>query len=164
MSNNPSNVAKGRDSFDASIDNSLVAFFNKNVTPYPTEVGGPAFDLIPIEKQKDIMVNVARMHGQQEYSRIMQWVAVLQTQAASIKRRLEITNWVHAAKYQFQTYHGQIYWLANDTRRGGTILTHHGPDEWCTGAPENYDYICRVKWLGDYTWLEVDSDGNPVND
>ncbi len=164
MSNNPSNVAKGRDSFDASIDNSLVAFFNKNVTPYPTEVGGPAFDLIPIEKQKDIMVNVARMHSQQEYSRIMQLVAVLQTQAASIKRRLEITNWVHAAKYQFQTYHGQIYWLANDTRRGGTILTHHGPDEWCTGAPENYDYICRVKWLGDYTWLEVDSDGNPVND
>jgi hypothetical protein len=164
MSNNPSNVAKGRDSFDASIDNSLVAFFNKNVTPYPTEVGGPAFDLIPIEKQKDIMVNVARMHSQQEYSRIMQLVAVLQTQAASIKRRLEITNWVHAAKYQFQPYHGQIYWLANDTRRGGTILTHHGPDEWCTGAPENYDYICRVKWLGDYTWLEVDSDGNPVND
>ena len=164
MSDEKSNLAKGRDSFDAKIDNSLVAFFNKNVTPYPTEVGSPAFDLIPIEKQKDVMVNVARMHGQQEYNRIMQLVAVLQTQAASIKRRLEITDWVHAAKYQFQTYHGQIYWLAHDTRHGGTILVHQGPDEWYTGAPENYDYICRVKWLGDYTWLEVDIDGNPVND
>ena len=164
MSDKKSNLAKGRDSFDAKIDNSLVAFFNKNVTPYPTEVSSPAFDLIPIEKQKDVMVNVARMHGQQEYNRIMQLVAVLQTQAASIKRRLEITDWVHAAKYQFQTYHGNIYWLAHDTRNGGTILVHHGPDEWYTGAPENYDYICRVKWLGDYTWLEVDSDGNPVND
>ena len=164
MSDEKSNLAKGRDSFDAKIDNSLVAFFNKNVTPYPTEVSSPAFDLIPIEKQKDVMVNVARMHGQQEYNRIMQLVAVLQTQAASIKRRLEITDWVHAAKYQFQTYHGNIYWLAHDTRNGGTILVHHGPDEWYTGAPENYDYICRVKWLGDYTWLEVDSDGNPVND
>ena len=164
MSDEKSNLAKGRDSFDAKIDNSLVAFFNKNVTPYPTEVGAPAFDLIPIEKQKDVMVNVARMHGQQEYNRIMQLVAVLQTQAASIKRRLEITDWVHAAKYQFQTYHGQIYWLAHDTRHGGTILVHQGPDEWYTGAPENYDYICRVKWLGDYTWLEVDIDGNAVND
>jgi len=164
MSDEKSNLAKGRDSFDTKIDNSLVAFFNKNVTPYPTEVGSPAFDLIPIEKQKDVMVNVARMHGQQEYNRIMQLVTVLQTQAASIKRRLEITDWVHAAKYQFQTYHGQIYWLAHDTRHGGTILVHQGPDEWCTGAPQHYDYICRVKLLGDYTWLEVDSEGNAVND
>lgn len=164
MSDEQSNLAKGRDSFDAKIDNSLVAFFNKNVTPYPTEVGAPAFDLVPVERQKDIMVNVARMHGQQEYSRIMQLVAVLQTQAASIKRRLEITDWVHAAKYQFQTYHGQIYWLARDTRLGGTILVHHGPNDWFTGAPDHYDYICRVKWLGDYTWLEVDTNGDAVND
>jgi len=164
MSDNPSNRAKGKDSFDAKVGDDLIVFFNKNITPYPTEVGGPAFDLIPVEKQKDIMVNVARMHGQQEYSRIMQLVAVLQAQATSIKRRLEITDWVHEAKYQFQTYHGQIYWLAHDTRHGGTILVHHGPNEWYTGAPENYDYICRVKWLGDYTWLEVDSEGNAVND
>jgi hypothetical protein len=164
MADKKSNVAKGVHSYDADIGNSLVAFFNKNITPYPTEVGGPAFDLIPIEKQKDIMVNVARMHGQQEYSRIMQLVAVLQTQAASIKRRLEITDWVHAAKYQFQTYHGQIYWLAHDIRHGGTILIHNGPDEWSTGAPEHYDYICRVKWLGDYTWIEVDEEGNPANE
>jgi hypothetical protein len=71
MADKKSNVAKGAHSYDADVGNSLIAFFNKNVTPYPTEVGGPAFDLIPIEKQKDIMVNVARMHGQQEYNRIM---------------------------------------------------------------------------------------------
>jgi hypothetical protein len=94
-----SNVADGRDSKDMEVAGDLVAFINRNVTPYPTEVGGPAFDLIPIEKQKDIMVNVARMHGQQEYDRIMALVAVLQQQAESVKRRLEITDWVHAAKY-----------------------------------------------------------------
>jgi hypothetical protein len=157
-----SNLAKGINSYDAEIGDGLVAFFNKNVTPYPTEVGGPAFDLIPVEKQKDIMVNVARMHGQQEYNRIMELVAVLQKQAASIKRRLEITDWVHAAKYQFQIAHGQCYWLAFDTRKGGTLLTMHGPDDWSTGVPDNYDYICRVKWLGDYTWIEVNEEGNSV--
>ena len=72
-----SNVADGRNSEDMQVGDSLVAFINRNVTPYPTEVGGPAFDLIPVEKQKDIMVNVARMHAQQEYNRIMELVEVL---------------------------------------------------------------------------------------
>lgn len=162
MSEDKSNSAKGRDSFDAKIDGSLVAFFNRNVTPYPTDVGGPAFDLIPIEKQKDKMINIARMHGQQEYNRIMELVAVLQKQAASIKRRLDITDMVHSAVYHFQTAHGQCYWLAYNKRKSHTLLTQHGPNDWSTGAPDEYEYITRVKWLGDYTWLEVDEEGNPV--
>jgi len=162
MSNKKPNIAKGRESFDSKIGSDLVAFFNRNVTPYPTEVGGPAFDLIPIEKQKDIMVNVARMHGQQEYNRIMELVTVLQKQAASIKRRLEITDAVHSAKYDFQTYHGQVYWLCYDSGKNFTRLVHTGPDDWSSGPPADYNYICRVKWLGDYTWIEVDDEGNPV--
>jgi len=154
------NRAEGRESYDSKIGDSVVEFFNRNVSPYPTDVGGPSFDLIPIEKQKDIMVNVARMHGHQEYNRIMQLVEVLQQQAASIKRRLDITDMVHAAKYQFQIYHGQSYWLAVDHRKGGTVLTHTGPADWTTGGPSEYEYICRVKWLGDYTWVEVDDKGN----
>jgi len=142
--------------------NSLVEFINRTSTPYPVEVGAPAFDLVPVEKQKDIMLNVARLHAQQEYDRIMSLVAVLQKQANSIRRRLEITDAVHAARYQFQVYHNQIYWLAYDNKLGATILTHLGPTQWSTGAPDHYQYIARVKWLGDYTWIEVDNNGDPV--
>ena len=156
------NRADGRNSFDADVGNVVVEFFNKNVTPYPTEVGGPKFDLIPVEKQKDIMVNVARMHAQQEYNRITELVEVLQRQAAELKRRLDITDMVHAARYEFQIYHGQTYWLVTDHKRGGTRLTHNGPADWTTGAPAEYEYICQVKWLGDYTWIEVDNNGNSV--
>ena len=60
-----SNRADGRESYDSESTGSLIEFFNKNVTPYPTDIGGPAFDLIPVEKQKDIMVNVARLQEQQ---------------------------------------------------------------------------------------------------
>jgi hypothetical protein len=162
MSDNKSNRADGRNSFDSESTGSLIEFFNKNVTPYPTDIGGPAFDLIPIAKQKDIMINVARMHGHQEYNRIMELVAVLQKQAASIKRRLEITDQVHAAKYDFQTYHGNIYWLVFDARKNHTLLTQMGPQDWSSSAPDDYNYICRIKWLGDYTWVEVDDQGNPV--
>lgn len=159
---NKSNRADGRNSFDSESTGSLIEFFNKNVTPYPTDIGGPAFDLIPVEKQKDIIINVARMHGHQEYNRIMELVSVLQKQAASIKRRLEITEQVHAAKYDFQTYHGNIYWLAFDSRKNHTLLTQLGPQDWSSSAPDHYNYICRVKWLGDYTWIEVDEQGNSV--
>jgi hypothetical protein len=31
-----SNIAKGRNSFDADIDGAIVPFFNRNVTPYGT--------------------------------------------------------------------------------------------------------------------------------
>jgi len=150
------NSAKGRHSYDAKVGDSLINFFNKNVTPYPTESGGPKFDLVPVTKQKDIMINVARMHGEQEYNRIMELVAVLQKQAESIKRRLDITDMVHAAKYDFQTYHGNTYWLLYDSRKNCTRLSINGPTDWSTGKPEEYEYVCKVKWLGDYTWVEVE--------
>jgi len=158
----PSNLADGRTSYDSESTGNLVEFFNRNVTPYPTEVGGPSFDLIPIEKQKDIMVNVARMHGHQEYNRIMELVAVLQRQADDVRRRLDITDLVHAAKYSFQIYHGQCYWLIMEQDKGTTRLIQTGPNDWTTGAPCDWQYICRVKWLGDYTWIEVDLNGESV--
>jgi len=150
-----SNVIKGRDSFDATAGNVLVPFFNRNVTPYATEAGGPQFDLVPVEKQKDIMLNVARMHAQQEYDRIVELVRVLESQAQQIKRRLEITDAVHAAEYQFQTYHGQVYWLVYEREKQKTILSKTGPNGWSSSAPESYEYIAAVKWLGDHTWQEV---------
>lgn len=162
MGEKKSNVAKGANSFDANINGDLVAFFNKNVTPYPTEVGGPAFDLIPVSKQKDIMINHARMYAQQEYNRIMELVAVLQKQADSIKRRLDVTDAVHAAEYQFQIVMGQCYWLVWDKRKEKTRLVHNGPKDWTTGAPEDYIYQVRVKYMGDHTWLEVDEEGKPI--
>jgi hypothetical protein len=157
-----SNLSDGRDSYDSTSTGELIQFFNKNVTPYPVDVGGPAFDLIPVEKQKDIMVNVARMHARQEYTRIMELVEVLQRQADEVRKRLDITDLVHAAKHAFQIYHGQCYWLAYDRARGGTLLTQTGPDDWSTTKPDHYEYVCRVKWLGDYTWIEVDNNGESV--
>lgn len=150
-----SNSAKGRTSFDITTGNTLVNFFNRNVTPYATSTLGPKFDLVPVEKQKDIMLNVARLHAEQEYNRIMELVSVLQKQADEIKRRLDITDMVHAAKYDFQIAHGNVYWLVYDHRKNITRLSILGPKDWSTGIPEGYEYITQVKWLGDYTWIET---------
>jgi hypothetical protein len=158
-----SNLAKGRNSYDSTSTGVMIPFFNRNVTEYPTEAGGVKFDLVPVTKQKDLMINHARMYAQQEYDRIMELVAVLEKQAQGIKRRLEVTDAVHAAVYQFQVVMGNAYWLVYDTRKQHTLLTQHGPDDWSSSAPDDYEYITRVKYMGDHTWQEIDKEGNYVN-
>ena len=163
MSDKKSNLAKGRHSYDADIGGTLVPFFNKNVSEYPTEAGGVKFELVPVTKQKDLMINHARMFAQQEYDRIVELVNVLEKQAQAIKRRLDITDAVHAAVYQFQPVMGNIYWLTWDKRKQHTLLTQNGPNDWSSSAPEDYEYQARVKYMGDHTWMEIDEEGNNVN-
>ena len=158
MKKTKTNIAKGRDSYDAEVGGSIIPFFNRNVTEYPTEAGGPKFDLVPVTHQKDIMINAARLHAQQEYDRIMQLVEVLQKQALEIKHRLDLTDQVRNAKYAFQTYPGQYYWLVEDMKNGGTLLVNMGPKDWATAPPDYYRYLTRIQWLGDYTWIEAPAD------
>jgi hypothetical protein len=163
MAEDKNNSAKGRTSYDSKIGDSLVHFFNKNVTPYATEVGGPKFDLVPVTKNKDIMINAARMHAKQEYNRIMELVAVLQKQANELQKRLDLTEMVHAAEYQMQLYHGQYYWLCYDHNKKLSRLVSLGPNDWCTGSPQDWEYIARIQWLGDHTFREVDENGDPIS-
>jgi hypothetical protein len=156
------NSAKGRTSYDSTSTGSLIPFFNRNVTPYATESGGPKFDLIPVTKQKDIMINHARIYAQQEYNRIMDLVAVLEKQAQQIKRRLEVTDAVHAAEYNFQPVLGNCYWLVWEKRKEKTLLVLTGPNNWSTGIPDTYEYITQVKYMGDHTWMELDEHGDAV--
>jgi IS4 transposase len=149
------NSAKGRTSYDSTSTDLTINFFNRNVSEYPTEAGGPKFDLIPVTKQKDIMINHARMYAQQEYDRIMELVNVLQKQALEIKRRLEVTDAVHAAEYQFQVVMGNCYWLVWNKRKNKNLLVHNGPTDWATGVPVDYEYITKVKYMGDHTWMEI---------
>jgi len=157
-----SNSAKGRYSYDSTSTSLTINFFNRNVSEYPTEAGDVKFDLVPVTKQKDLMINHARMYAQQEYDRIVELVKVLEKQAQQIKRRLEITDAVHAAVYQFQPVMGNPYWLVWDKRKQYTLLTQNGPNDWSSSAPEDYEYISRIKYMGDHTWLEINEQGDII--
>jgi hypothetical protein len=90
----------------------------------------------------------------------MELVRVLEGQARQIKRRLEITDAVHGAEFQFKLVMGKCYWLVWDKRKEKTLLVLQGPDDWSTGSPEDYVYQTQVKYMGDHTWLEVDEEGD----
>jgi hypothetical protein len=96
------------------------------------------------------------MYAQQEYDRIMELVAVLEKQAQQIKRRLDVTDAVHAAEYQFQVVMGNCYWLVWDRRKEKTLLVLTRPNDWATGVPLDYEYQMQVKYMGDHTWLEIE--------
>jgi len=102
------------------------------------------------------MINHARMYAQQEYDRIMELVTVLEKQAEQIKRRLDITDAVHAAEYQFQVVMGNVYWLVWNTRKEKMVLAITGPNDWSSGPPDWYEYQAQVKYMGDHTWLEIE--------
>jgi hypothetical protein len=150
-----SNITKGRKSYDSTMGNIIVPFFNRNVTPYPTEAGSPKFDLVPVTQQKDIMINNARLYAQQEYDRIMELVAVLERQAADIKRRLDMTDLVHSCTYDFQLSMGHVYWVVKDTRKDVTRLTSMSPTDWSSGVPVDYEYLIKVRYMGDHSWMEL---------
>jgi hypothetical protein len=96
------------------------------------------------------------MYAQQEYDRIIELVNVLQKQAEQIKRRLEITDAVHAADFQFKLVMGNCYWLVWEKRLEKMLLVHNGPKNWSSSAPEDYEYVAQVKYMGDHTWMEIE--------
>jgi hypothetical protein len=149
------NSAKGVHSFDANIGGHLVYFINRNTSTYPTEIGSGPFDLVPVIDQKDLMINAAKLNAKQEYDRIMELVQVLQKQAANIVDRLQLTEMVRNAEYNFRLYPGKIYWLVFDTRTQKYRLSILGPNDWSTGSPHNYEYLKQIQWLGDNTWQEI---------
>lgn len=157
-----SNSAKGRTSFDITAGNLAVSFFNRNNTPYPTEVGSVKFEPVPIREHKDLMLNIARMNAEQEYNRIMDLVRVLEKQAMEIQRRLQITDMVHQAQYNFKAIPGQTYYLVQNTMSDQLILSRLGPNDWSTGVPTYYKYIAGVQYLGDHTWKEIEDQNGTV--
>jgi hypothetical protein len=154
--NTQSNIAKGRHSKDATIGEIDVAFINHNVSEYPVTVGAASFAPVPVEKEKDISLNVAREHAKQEYERIMEMVRILQEQAKQLMDRVDATELVHSAEYSFITTHNRQYHIYFNTLHNKNVLGMIGPDDWYAGQPTHYNYITSVRKKGDSTWEYID--------
>jgi hypothetical protein len=53
---------------------------------------------------------------------------------------------------------GKSYWLVWEKRLEKMLLVPNGPTNWSTGAPEDYEYVAQVKYMGDHTWMEIKED------
>ena len=50
---------------------------------------------------------------------------------------------------------GKCYWLVWDKRKEKMLLVLTGPTGWSSSAPEDYEYVAQIKYMGDHTWMEV---------
>ena len=123
--------------------------------PYPMELGAPAFAPVPVEKEKDIILNVGKLHAKQEYDRIMEQVEVLKRQADALMNRLEVSEIMHQCVYGLHPYHGQTYYVYWNSRKQHYWLSKIHPAKWCAGPGEENTFTMGVRMLGDSTWEEV---------
>ena len=123
--------------------------------PYPMELGSPAFAPVPVEKEKDIILNVGKLHAKQEYDRIMAQVEVLKRQADALMNRLEVSEIMHKCVYGIHPYHGKTYYVYWDSYKQHHWLSLNHPDHWCAGPGAHNRFVMAVRMLGDSTWEEV---------
>jgi len=123
--------------------------------PYPMELGAPAFAPIAVEKEKDIILNVGKLHAQQEYDRIMEQVDVLKRQADNLVNRIAVSELMHTVTYGFQPRHNKVYYVYHDTQKDLHWASPTHPEEWSAGPGAHNKFVMAVKMLGDSTWQEV---------
>jgi len=156
-SNDESNLLKGRNSVDVNLGGTTVAFFNRNVSEYPTEQGA-FFAPVVVEKEKDVSLNIAKQHAKEEYDRIMEMVRVLEEQAKQLVSRLDATEVVHKTIFSFTPVHGKIYHIYFNKHNQRNEMGMIGPKEWCAGPGEHLKFIASVRKKGDSTWEYLDED------
>ena len=123
--------------------------------PYPMELGAPAFAPVPVEQEKDIILNVGRLHAKQEYDRIMEQVEVLKRQADALMNRMAVSEIMHNCVYGIHPYHGKTYYVYWNSRKQHHWLSLVHPAKWCAGPGEENTFVMSVRMLGDSTWEEV---------
>lgn len=129
--------------------------YKKATASYALDRGAPKFDLIEVKSKKDQRYNLAVKHAQQEFNNLKQIADVLTKQAQQIKERMELTQQIYLAEYNFEPVADNTYWLAKDTKNNTLILCILGPKEWAAGAPDSYEYIKQVRFLPNGLWEAV---------
>jgi hypothetical protein len=130
---------------------------------YPMELAAPPYAPVPVESQKDEQRNVARHHTNQRLAELKEQYDLARKQMAAIERqvrgtveRLQVTEAVLQAYYQFTPAVMKTYYLYWDKRKERYVLNMLGPDDWSCGMPDHWEYHSAVRLLGDSTWEPVE--------
>lgn len=124
----------------------------KPFVPYPLDRGAPKFHLIDVKSIKDQEYNLALKQAQQEFDKLREVADVITGQVNQIKARMELTQQIYLAEYNFKPVPGKTYWLVRHSKKNVLILCLLGPEDWAHGPPEVYEYIKQVRSLPNGLW------------
>jgi hypothetical protein len=129
--------------------------YKKASATYALDRGAPKFDLIEVKNKKDQNYNLAIQQAQKEFENLKQIADVINKQAQQIKERLEVTELIYRAEYNFTPVAGGEYWLVTDIERDILTVCVLGPNDWSTEPPKNYKYITKIQFLANGLWEKI---------
>ena len=103
---------------------------------------------------KSQALEAMREQAQMQIDQIAEQMKLLAKQAQAIKERVQISQEIFAARYDFKPIIGKHYYLY-ETAKGERRLSLIAPDEWRGHKPMTY--IAKVKMLSDHTWKVEES-------
>ncbi len=118
--------------------------------PYAHTVGSAV--IRPLDKGKIKGLAMSAMYEQSDKSldQIRRQVELLMTQAQDIHKRVEVSEKIYKADYNFKPIINQLYHLY-EKEDNSWILSMIGPDEWGKKSCP-YLFIQSVKLMSDHTW------------
>lgn len=123
---------------------------NPGLLPYAHTVGGAAFELVDVKKNKSLDLSAMQEQTDMQLEQIRRQMELLAQQAMEIKQRKELSELIYQAKMNFKPEINHIYYLYKNDE-GIPVLSMIGPGEW--GRSRKFaEYLYKVRLLADHTW------------
>jgi len=95
-----------------------------------------------------------RDQTQREMTRLYEQMQLLIKQAEDIKKRVEVSEKIYSATFNFEPVINHMYYLY-EKEDGKHILSMISPKEWGNTLPYS-KYLATIKLLSDHTWEILD--------
>ena len=121
---------------------------NPHLLPYAHTLGSAIIKPLDKGKIKGLAMSAMYEQTSDKLDQIKKQIELLAEQAQKIHNRIDLSEKIYEAKYNFKPNVSQIYflYLQDETY----ILSMISPDEWGNNPP--YEFIAKTKLLSDHTW------------
>ena len=121
---------------------------NPHILPYAHTVGSAIIRPLDKGKIKGLAMKAMYQQTDDRLTQIKEQVELLINQAHEIHQRIDISEKIYEAKYNFKPNIGTTYYLYQDEE--SYVLSMISPEEW--GKNLKYEFISNATLLADSTW------------
>ncbi|MCS7013401.1 MAG: DUF2452 domain-containing protein [Chloroherpetonaceae bacterium] len=118
--------------------------------PFAHTVGSAVIKPEDMGKLKGRAVMAMRQQTEMQIAQIYEQMALLAEQVQAIKRRVEISERIYAAKMSFEPLISHTYYLYRRPD-GEDVLSLIAPSEWGR-SQRSLEFVAKVRLLADHTW------------
>jgi cellobiose-specific phosphotransferase system component IIA len=124
--------------------------------PYAHTSGSALIKPEDMGKTKGRAVSAMHQQTDMQMAQLYEQMKLLADQANAIKKRVEISERIYAAKMSFEPLISHVYYLYRRPD-GEDLLSLIAPTEWGR-SKKSLEFVAKIKLLADHTWEILDGD------